>query len=80
MSRAEKWVAGILAGIIAAGVPAGLSAYVSLASAQATTETRVSALERRMERIEGQLGDVAWNLALLCERSGAAGCRSGADR
>lgn len=53
-----------------------LSLVVGAAVAHGDMGSRVSRSEERLDRLEGQIGDVLWNVALLCERSGAQGCRS----
>jgi hypothetical protein len=34
-------------------------------------------LGHRVDAMESDIDDVLWNISLLCERSGANGCRSG---
>ncbi len=63
--------------IAAAGLVFGVaSALATAISAHADMGSRVDQNSRRLDRVESAVDDIQWNLSLLCERSGATGCRS----
>ena len=52
------------------------AAVATAASAHADLGARVDHTGRRLDRVEDAVNDIEWNISLLCERSGASGCRS----
>jgi hypothetical protein len=63
--------------IAAAGLAlAVFSAIATAVAAHADVGARVDQTTRRLDRVESAVEDIQWNLSLLCERSGATGCRT----
>ena len=68
MTQKNIAIAGLLLTVVGAAAAA--------ASAHADLGARVTGNSRRLSQVERAVDGIEWNISLLCERSGAAGCRS----